>query len=71
MLHNLVLEAFSVVDVCLVAAETAYVIAAPDALKTDRTVKVLTFLEEESTIGPPAEFDCDPCVLAWIPLDLS
>ena len=68
---NLVLEAFCVVDVCLVAAETANVIATPDALKTNRTVKVLTFLKEERAVGPPAEFDCDPCVLAWIPLDLS
>ena len=70
MCLDLVLEAFCVEDVRRVASQTAYVIAAPDALKADRTIEVFAFLEEEGSIWPPAEFDYDPCVLAWVALDV-
>ena len=54
-----------------VTVQTADVITTPDALKADRTVEVLAFLEEKSTIRPPAEFDYDPGVLSRVTLDVS
>ena len=71
MVVDLIAQASFVVDMLLVAIQAANLTPTPDTFKANTAVEVLTLLEEESTIGPPAHHHGESSELSRVSLNLT